>query len=139
MYRSNLLLAHFYSPPAPPNPNTTPHPNITHAPQYILNDTSLTALSLSNGDRHLFFQDNTGLIRRAVRTESNGQWTTSPNLNASVDPSSNPGLKPKIHTPLTAIGPAFETDVLVKILKPTTLMHANLYVDFAVLSQKMMF
>ena len=55
-------------------------------------------MSLSNGDRHLFFQDNTGLIRRAVRTESNGQWTTSPDLNVSTIPSL------KRNTPLAAAG-----------------------------------
>ena len=91
---------------------------MTHAPQIILNDTSLAAVSLSNGDRHLFFQDNTGLIRRAVRVESNGQWTTSPNLNASTDLSSNP----KRHTPLTATGPTYAADVQAKIKK---MYHPN--------------
>lgn len=47
---------------------------------YTLNDTSLAALPLANGDRHLFFQDDTGLIRRAIRTASNGEWITSPSL-----------------------------------------------------------
>ena len=104
LFSSNFLLTHFHSPPAP---------NITHAPQYILNDTSLAAVFLSNGDRHFFFQDNTGLIRRAVRVESNGQWTTSPNLNASADASSNP----KRHTPLTATGPTYAADVQAKSKK----------------------
>ncbi|KAF6235742.1 hypothetical protein HO173_005937 [Letharia columbiana] len=94
-----------YSLYKPPRVSSPPAPNITYTPQYILNDTSLAAVSLSNGDRHLFFQDNTGLIRRAVRVESNGQWTTSPNLNASADPSSKLSSNPKRNTPLTAIGP----------------------------------
>lgn len=89
----------------PPRISSPPASNITYTPQYILNDTSLAAVSLSNGDRHLFFQDNTGLIRRAVRVESNGQWTTTPNLNASADPSSEVISNPKRNTPLTAIGP----------------------------------
>ena len=68
--------------------------------EYILNDTSLAALILSNGDRQLFFQDITGLIRRAVHTVSNGQWDTSPTLNFSTGPSG--GLPvPKNNTPLT--------------------------------------
>ena len=70
------------------------------AAEYILNDTSLAALILSNGDRQLFFQDITGLIRRAVRTVSNGQWNTSPSLNISTDPSEGVPA-PKNNTPLT--------------------------------------
>ena len=84
-YRPDFFLTHFYSPS---------NPVITLAEQYILNDTSLAALILANGDRHLFFQDNTGLIRRAVRTASNNQWSTSPTL--SVDSNA------KNHTPLAA-------------------------------------
>ena len=53
-------------------------------PQYILNDTSLAAVFSLNEDQQLFFQNNTGLIRHAVRVDFNGQWTTSPNLNAST-------------------------------------------------------
>ena len=81
----------------------------SQSPQYILNDTSLAAVLADDGDRHLFFQDNTGLIRRAVRVESNGQWTTSLNLNASANP------YPKRHTPLTASGLSLFKDVLAEI------------------------
>ena len=42
--------------------------------QHILNDTSLAAVALSNGDRHLFFQDPGGSIRRVIRRESESQW-----------------------------------------------------------------
>ena len=82
-YKLCFFLAHPYSSRPPQDPEITPHPNITRAAQYILNDTSLAALSLANGDRQLFFQDNTGLIRRAIRTASNGQWNTSPNLSVN--------------------------------------------------------
>ena len=107
--RADLItfVAHFYSPPAPPSHNVAP------AAQFILNDTSLAALSLSNGERHLFFQDNTGRIRRAIRTASKNQWSTSPYLNLSS--------KPKNHTPLVAavseerIGMETGAVVLVKI------------------------
>lgn len=100
--RADLIssLAHFHSPPAPQSHNITP------AAQFILNDTSLAALSLSNGDRQLFFQDNTGRIRRAIRTESNNQWSTSPYLNLSSNP--------KNYTPLVATA---YYEVLVKIYK----------------------
>ncbi|KAL8685731.1 MAG: hypothetical protein Q9218_007576, partial [Villophora microphyllina] len=49
----------------------------------ILNDTFLAAVLLANGDRHLFFQDSGGLVRRAVRSASTGQWNTSPYLNVT--------------------------------------------------------
>ncbi|MCJ1451780.1 hypothetical protein MMC28_002120 [Mycoblastus sanguinarius] len=74
------------SPSAPPNPNTTTlnttNPSIAPA-QYILNDTSLEAAILPNGDRHLFFQDSTGLIRRAIRSASTNSWNTGLHLSIS--------------------------------------------------------
>ena len=91
----------------------------------------MAAVSLANGDRHLFFQDNTGLIRRAVRTASNGQWSTSPQLNASANP--------KNHTPLAAIIPVgivdslSNTQVHVTSEKSYILTHADLFLDWAVL------
>ena len=114
LYRSNLLLAHFHSPPAPPNSDIIP--------QDILNDTSLVALLLSNGDRALFFQDNTGLLRRAVRTYSNGQWITSPNLNASTNLSPGLSSNPKRYTPLTTIGPTCGQNVLAKLQRRTSIL-----------------
>ena len=107
--RADLIssLAHFYSPPAPQSHTITP------AAQFIFNDTSLAVLSLSNGERHLFFQDNTGRIRRAIYTESNNQWSTSPYLNLRP--------QPKNYTPLAATasqeleGAGYGASVLVKI------------------------
>ena len=82
-------MTHLASPPVSPNHSIIP------ASQVILNDTSLAALFLANGDRHLFFQDHAGLIQRVVRTASNSRWSTSTNQNLSL--SSNP----KYYTPLT--------------------------------------
>ena len=82
-------LTYSYSPPA-----TTSSRNLTSAAQYILDDTSLAALIIPNGDRHLFFQDNNGSIRRAVRTASDEQWIISPYVNLSANS--------KKHTPLAA-------------------------------------
>ncbi|KAL9076101.1 MAG: hypothetical protein Q9161_001148 [Pseudevernia consocians] len=56
--------------------------------------------SLANGDRQLFFQENTGVIRRAIYTASNNQWNTSPYLNASTNSFLNFSSNPKTHTPL---------------------------------------
>lgn len=71
-YGPAFFLAHFYSPS---------NRDITRAEEFILNGTSLAALTLANGDRQLFFQGVTGLIRRAIRTASNDQWSTSPSLS----------------------------------------------------------
>ena len=43
-------------------------------PQQIINDTSLAATILANGDRNLFFQDPQGVIRRVSRAASATQW-----------------------------------------------------------------
>ena len=86
----SCFLSHNFSSPAPQIPN------VTTAAQFILNDTSLAALSLPNGDRQFFFQDSTGRIRRTGRTASNSQWNTSPDSNTSVTVPGNP----KNHKPL---------------------------------------
>lgn len=117
-------LAYFHSASAPQSHNITP------AAKLILDDTSLVALSLFNGDRQLFFQDNTGRIRRAIRPESNNQWSTSPYLDLSSNP--------KDYTPMVAT--AYDdndngdqwtgAEVLSRPRKSTVLMLADLYVEF---------
>ncbi|CAD6586035.1 MAG: hypothetical protein ASARMPREDX12_002178 [Alectoria sarmentosa] len=94
------------NPPAPQSHNITP------AAQFILNDTSLAALSLSNGDRHLFFQDNTGRIRRTIRTESNNQWSTSLYLNLSSNPKNYTPLVATAYEGLEAAGKGAEIGLL---------------------------
>ena len=69
--------------------------NTISAAYLILNGTSLAALTLANGDRQLFFQDNIGLIRRLIRTASNSQWSTSADQNLSRN------SNPRSYTPLT--------------------------------------
>lgn len=82
------------------NYSNTSSPNTTSIAQYILNDTSLAALVLPNGDRQLYFQDSSGSIRRAIRSASENQWTISPSLdlNSYLDYLSNP----RNYTPLSA-------------------------------------
>ena len=47
----------------------------------ILNDTSLAAVSTSDGNRHVFFQDASWNIRECVFTLSTGKWSA---LTSSV-------------------------------------------------------
>lgn len=103
-----------YSPSAPQNHNITP------AAQFILDDTSLAAISLANGDRQLYFQDNSGLIQRAIRTATNNQWSTSANQNLSSN------SNPKNYTPLAVIVDDLSS-VLIKSC--TVLMQTDLYPD----------
>lgn len=69
-------------------------------PPVILNNTSIASCIVSNGDRHLFFQDNNNTIRHAVRPASSNQWITKitqlaiPIVDAKAD-------EAKTHTPLT--------------------------------------
>ena len=90
--RSGFLLAYLYSRPVP-----TSSPNLTSAIQYFLNDTSLAALILPSGARQLFFQDNNGIIRGAIRSASKNQWTISPDLNLSSNSKRNTPLAATIY------------------------------------------
>ena len=91
--------------PSTPGSPTAPTPTNASTAHYILNDTSLAAAILPNGDRHLYFQDSTGRIRSVIRTASTNQWNTSldSNINASA----------KNHTPLAVT--AFTPDGPVKV------------------------
>ena len=75
------------------NPLTSHNHSITPTAQFILNDTSLAAVSDSDGNRYLFFQDPIGLIRGVIRTDN--QWSTNLNLGTSSNA--------KNYTPLAAI------------------------------------
>lgn len=46
---------------------------------YLLNGTCLTAVILANSDRHLFFQDDSGSIRRVVYAALSNQWAVDSN------------------------------------------------------------
>ena len=95
---------HQHSPhKASSNLNET-HPILNHTSSAalgpILNDTSLAALVLASGDRSLFFQDNTGIIRQAVRPSPNGPWITSAGFNVT---GFNVISSARNHTPLAAV------------------------------------
>ena len=82
------------------SPLTSHYNSSTPTTQYILDDTSLAAISSSDGNRYLFFQDPTGLIRTVVRT--NNQWST--NLNPATS------LNAKNYTPLAAMAANSSSD-----------------------------
>ena len=61
----------------------------------IVNDTSLAAVSTSDSNRHIFFQEQSWNIRAAVFTYSSGKWSA---LTSYVIVTNA-----KHHTPLSAI------------------------------------
>lgn len=71
---------------------TTPDP-LKDSRHQILNDTSLASVIDSNNDRHLFFQENTGVIRHLWYLDSS--WKTSVDFTAASDA--------KNHTPMAAV------------------------------------
>ena len=69
-------------------------PSSKHA---ILGDTSIAAVTLSNGDRRIFFQERSGIIRQAKYSASAKVWVaeTTTNFQVADDARNN--------TPLAAI------------------------------------
>lgn len=63
----------------------------------LLDNTSIAALSLPNGDRSVFFEERTGTVRRALYSHNAGSWVaaTSAQFVATLDARNN--------TPLSAI------------------------------------
>ena len=85
---SVCFFTYFCSPPVAQNHSTIP------TSQFILNDTSLAAVSDASGNRHLFFQDTTGLLRGMKYNSHSDQWSAS--LNMGTNSSA------KNYTPLAA-------------------------------------
>lgn len=61
----------------------------------IVDDTSIAVLTLPNGDRHLFFQEHSGLIRQAYYSSTSREWR--------ADSSNVVAANAKNHTPLAAV------------------------------------
>lgn len=84
--------------------NTTHSKSIISATsRSILNDSSLAALALSNGDRRLFYQEHTGQIKQAAYSFSSRSWPSTLNLVIASDARNG--------TPLAAVNLASEGDV----------------------------
>lgn len=81
-------------------------------PHGILNDSALAAVELPNGDRRVFFQENSGNIRQAVYVGSSKQWSAGfTDIGVS---------NPKMHTPLAAMAynrkdNFIEVDIFTKV------------------------
>ena len=100
-------------------PTTVPTPTTTAVPPPIqptngaLNDTSLSAIQLANGDRHLFFQDINSTLRHAVFSKAFNKWLDSVDFIIPERP-------PRSHTPLTTLDmnadPSLSADASMMLL-----------------------
>lgn len=70
----------------------------------ILNDSSVAMVQhLDSGDRRLFFQEDTGIIRHAIHSSSTNAWKADLIYTVASDA--------KNHTPITALGSVNSPDV----------------------------
>ena len=51
----------------------------------VVDDSSLAALTTPDGNRHVFFQDNRGMIRQAIYVQSTKSWTARINYVVAMD------------------------------------------------------
>lgn len=87
----------------------------TKKPTGILNDSALAAVGLPNGDRRVFFQENSGNIRQAVYQGSRNQWSASLTDIIVSDA--------KMHTPLAAIALNKTDEIVVDIFHGVYLVY----------------
>lgn len=77
-----------------------------------MENTSLAAITLPNGNRHVYFQETSGAFRRALYSFQANEWQADPNATPAGDAKNN--------TPLVAIG---SND-------PNVSTHPGLYLDW---------
>ena len=96
---------------------------------FISEDTSLAAVIFANGDRQLFYQDNSGSFRRVARTPASGQWYTSSVLDSNCNPKH---LTPLAVTSIVGRN-GFPPQVPIKSQSSNDSLLANVNIDYAVL------
>ncbi|KAL8861897.1 MAG: hypothetical protein Q9178_001766 [Gyalolechia marmorata] len=90
-----------------PGPNVAANPTVTNqvaAKPYhsMADDTAIAAVTLSNGNRQVFFPEESGYIRRALYSAEAGIWQTSINSNLGSADLPASILLAKNSTPLAA-------------------------------------
>ncbi|KAI4260656.1 MAG: hypothetical protein L6R42_003971 [Xanthoria sp. 1 TBL-2021] len=80
-------------------------------PHSLIDDTAIGAITCSNGNRQVFFQEESGRLRRALYSSQAGVWQTSTGSQIAPQPWGNETLEAKNATPLaTAVRRNFEDD-----------------------------
>ena len=83
--------------------NSTVTNQVSAKPYHSMaDDTAIAAVTLSNGNRQVFFQEESGYLRRALYSAEAGIWQTSVNSNLGSADSPAPILFAKNSTPLAA-------------------------------------
>ena len=97
MYSFRFFMCTCYLHPRCADSTFASRPTISSpVPHGILNDTSIAAMSMSDGDRHIFFQDSTGTIRQAIYTVTTNQWASPLSLVVATDAKNNTPLAPVV-------------------------------------------
>ena len=65
-------------------------------------NTSLAAATLSNGNRHVFFQEKSGAIRQAIYSRQAVLWQASTNAPLVVDAKNDTPLAAVVHSDLVS-------------------------------------
>ncbi|KAL8910421.1 MAG: hypothetical protein Q9171_004259 [Xanthocarpia ochracea] len=72
-----------------PTPTPTPMPTPTPSPHALMQNTPISAVTLNNTDRHLYFREQTGAVRRAIYVAQAERWVVDvdarPLTNAKND------------------------------------------------------
>ena len=105
------------SQPGQAQPSTTPIPTIL-PPHSVIESTSLASLFRLNGERHVFFQDQGGIIREAVYQQAS--WNASTSSVVAKDARNNTPLAAFSVPPVT--GARVET---VSRAHPRSIAHSN--------------
>ena len=79
---------------------TVPDRELGKSPQSLMDDTAISAITTSDGNRHVFFQEESGRLRRALYSIEADLWEASPDPRLENLSGSNETLKAKNKTPL---------------------------------------
>ncbi|MCJ1247925.1 hypothetical protein MMC30_005140 [Trapelia coarctata] len=71
-------------PSSSPTPSGVPTP-LANSAHGLLNDTSMAAVTTSDGHRHAFFQEKTGIIRESIYISSTAKWLTDVSYIIATD------------------------------------------------------
>ena len=73
---------------------------VSASSHHILNDSSLAALGINDGDRTVIFQDQVGIVRQATYSDMANKWGMAPSAVVASGPKNSTPLA-LIHNPST--------------------------------------
>lgn len=85
VFSAKLVEADFLYSATPISTDVSPSPTSELLQSGIRENSSIAALSLSNGDRQLFFQEKSGAIRQAIYSFKDKKWSADANFKLELD------------------------------------------------------